>query len=419
MISEESYMLAAVKEVKKAFTATFSSSAEFSFTHLTTGGSGYNARATVTKLEDPSKSTATSRCYSLKIDLELPYTQDNGRIKAEMTVSHNAANQASARFTMLYSASTSANAYAVYQADTWVASMITALFPTFTMEKISENYTQDQNLKRLMVVVVYNQVLYAASLASGVDAKIVNARLVYGLEYVPVVNNLITSASAEQTTHLMLTLSYFCVFDRALVTTADGITDIWQKNLRGRLIGQATTVLKPTVYKHTAPGYYIKSERVQVNPSDYSLNASLIVGCRLAGVHIISLQEGIQIVEDNGIQFSKLWDGQEGTYFMYSLGKTRELHRIVQISQLGEQPKIPELPKNFGVDSGEWVLVRKTTPYSKSTEGIEYTGTGDSATAIKTPIFHVRTSEVYRFVANAGSVNTVIGQLTGQGSTQI
>jgi hypothetical protein len=201
------------------------------------------------------------------------------------------------------------------------------------------------------------------------------------------------------------------------VTTPESMTDIWQKNLRGRLIGQATTILKPSTYKYTTPSYYIKSEKVHINPSDYTLNASLLVGCRVPGVHIISLNEGIQTVEDSGVRFTKLWDGQEGTYFMYSLGKTRELHRVVQLSQIGEQPKVPEFPKTFGLDSGEWVLIRRTTPINKTTEGIDYTGVGDTATAVKVTIYHVRCTEVYKFVDKANSVNTIIGQLTGQAET--
>lgn len=418
LISDESTMVAALKTVKGAFAVSFNSATEYNLSHGVTNGTGFNARATAIKIADANLSLATCRAYKFSINLELPYTQDNGRIKADMSISYLPSRQAVVDFTILYSASSTQNALTVYAADTWPTTTIAALFTGGEIfELVSESRSQDQNQKRATVHLKYKQVLFPVSLDATIENKVVDAILNYSLNFVTAVNSMITSAG-ENLPLLELSLSYQGHFNKTLTASVNDMATAWQTNLRGRLISQATAILKTATYNYTTPSYYIKNEHVNINPSTYSVSASMKIGCKATGTHVVSLTERLQIITDEGIRYVKLWDGKPNTFAMWSLGSVKMLMRSVSMTQLETQPVIPVLPPNYGLSSGQWIKLKQSPTYEQSFEGVRFSGGGaDGGAASKVTIYRVSVSEQYLCVDTANSITTLIGAIGGQTTT--
>lgn len=420
LITKETTMLTATKEVKKTFYLSFNGKEEFSLSHLTTGGTGFNARAVVTKVANEALSLPLARQFSLSVDMDLPYTQDSGKIRADMSVSYSPSMQATANFSMVYSANTTQNALTVYQADTWVATMITAVFSGITMEKTASSWTQDQNQKTITARETYTQVMFNPSTDATVNTKVVNASLNFSLSYVSQTNAIITSADKKENLPMLeLALSFQCFFDKNAVSSPNDMANIWKTNLRGRLLSQATDILKISGYSsYTNPVFFIKDERVQVNPSAYSLSANISVGCRASGTHIFSLEESIQITIDEGLVYVKLWDGRPNTFAIHTTGAVTTLNRSVRMSQLVTEPTIPALPQDYLLTSGKWLRLRNTLRKRGQYYGFSYVGSGsDNGRAEKVPIYTVDVSESYLCVDTAQSVFSIIGSVSTQTNT--
>lgn len=284
LITNEATMLAAVKVIKAPFYLSFNAKKEFELTHETTGGTGFNTQATVTKTSNKELSTPLSREYSLSVSMGLPYTQDNGRITANVSIAYSPSTQATASFSMTYSASTTNNALAVYQADNWVTTMLAAIFTNGeVMEKVSSSWQQDHNQKSITAREIYKQVLFPASTDSTIESKIVNASLNFSVAYIAETNALISSADQKENLPMLeLNLGYQCTFDKSKTTSPNDMAEIWRTNLRGRLLSQASSILKLSGYSaYTSPTLFIKEENVVPNPSAYSLTASMKVAVDL------------------------------------------------------------------------------------------------------------------------------------------
>lgn len=418
LIDAEEVLLEKTKEVKKDFFCSFNTADEFDLQHEITGGTGFNARATVTKIASPEYSTETSRAYHLAVEMQLPYVQDNGRIAAKMDVSYTPTRQAVANFTIEYSASVSNNVYAVYKADSWVSTMLSSFFVGGeVMEIVGESISQDQNQKRATITVRYQQVLFPASADSNVDSKIVNASFNYALRHTTQVNAFLTS-EFENLPLLELSLSYVGQFDRTKVSSPNDMSTLWQSNIRGRLLKEATNLLKPSSYGYSSPTLFVKNERVAVNPSQYTVSASMEIGCKISDSQVVFAQEKISITNDSGLIYLKLWDGKPNTYALGTRGATTVLQRSAVVAQIGSPRMIPAMPKTYGGIVGEWTRIRSVLGEEKKWDGVNVTISGsDSASAKKIPIFFTSVSETYLLVDSANSINTVIGQIGGQTTT--
>lgn len=423
LITEEATMLAAVKVIKAPFYLSFNDKKEFELTHEVTGGTGFNTQATVTKTTNKELSTPLSREYSLSVSMGLPYTQDNGRITANVSIAYSPSTQATASFSMTYSASTTNNALTVYKADTWVTTMLTAIFTGGeVMEKISSSWTQDHNQKSITAREIYKQVMFPASTDSSIESKIVNASLNFSVAYMAEVNALISSADQKENLPMLeLNLGYQCTFDKSKLTSPNDMTSIWRTNLRGRLLSQASSILTLSGYSaYTSPTFFIKNENVSANPSAYSLTASMTVGCRSSGTHIFALNESIQITRDEGIVYDKLWDGEPNTFVVYTTGRVMTLNRSVQMAQFMVSPTVPEMPKNYLLASGSWIRLRNSEHESMQSYGFKYSGAGsDNGSAEKVPLYKKNVSENYICIDTAKSVNTVIGSVGSKTNTSM
>lgn len=407
VITEEEQMLAAVKEVKKALSISFNGSSAQNLQHDTTG---FNARVTVSKIKDVGLSTATSRAYSLSCTVELPYTQDAGKIQANMVIKYDSTRRATAIFTMLYSAdaTSTSKASTVYAADTWDATMLGTFLTDRVMEKVSEDISQDQNAKRCTVTKVYREVIYPESTISSANLDLVNAEYTYSYTYIPVKGVFIACSNNDvPKSILVLTLNFSGMVDKDRVSST-GLATLYTTHIRQTMISKATEILEVSNYQdYINPSFFIMSEKTNINPSDSMIYASIELGCRTSeNVHITKVSETMTTMLDNGLNYVKLWDGQEGTYYMYSLGATRLLIRNVLISQVEEVPKLPPMTEKWGIGdkTGDWVLLKSNEIYSAESKGAK-----DSFT-YEYKIYTKAYTETYLYINKANSISALIGK---------
>ncbi len=408
LIAAEKTMLEKMLEVKKSFSASFNSTSEFSLSHGTTTGTGFNARVNVTKVAHPELSTELTRVFSFNIKLELPYTQDNGRIKASMSINYLPTRQAIVNFEALYSASTTQNALDVASADTWAETTLASLFPGGQIfEIIAENQTQDQNKKRAVVKKTYKQVLYPPSTDATTLTKVVDAKLSFNLIHTPKNGQMLTS-EARGKDLIKISLNYEGLLDHTKIASVDDIANVWQVYLRPRLLSQATTVLKTSTYGFSNLIFFVENENYHVNPSNYTLTANLTLGTKLEDAHILYLNEDLNIITDEGINYIKLWDGKPFTYHLWSLGATLMLIRNVTKVGIDKKPELENLTKNFGLASGVWIRLKKTEGHTKKYAGYKYTGIANA----KEIIFYEQTwNEIYLCVDESSLTDALKGEL--------
>lgn len=406
VITEEEQMLAAVKEVKKALSISFNGSSAQDLQHDTTG---FNARVTVSKIKDVGLSTATSRAYSLSCAVELPYTQDAGKIQANMVIKYESTRRATAIFTMLYSADATpmSKASTVYAADTWDATMLGTFLTGRVMEKISEDISQDQNAKRCTVTKVYREVIYSESTNLSAKLDLVNAEYNYSYTYIPVKGVFIACSNKDvPKSILVLTLNFSGMVDKDRVSSTK-LSTLYTSYIRQTMLNKAVSILEISNYQdYRNPSFFIMSEKTSINPSDSMIYASIELGCRTSEtVHITKVSESTTTMVDNGLNYVKLWDGQEGTYYMYSLGATRLLIRNVLISQVDEVPKLPEMADNWGIGdkTGKWVLLRSNEVYSAESKGVKDSFTNEYK------IYTKAYTETYLYVDTARSIRALLG----------
>lgn len=375
LTSAEKTMLAAMDEVKRTFTASFGSS-EFSFIHDTTGGTGYNARVTVTKIGSPNLSTATSRDYSFTIALQLPYTQDSGRIAANMDISYTPARQVIAAFSGLYSANTTTNALEVATVDTWAATTLTAMFSGRVFEIVGEKYHQDHNLKRVTVHKVYKEVITPPTSTANLN-KVVDGELNFGLTFTTSSGAMLTADTVENQL-CTLNLSYRGYFDKEVVTDQKTMAGYWQTDIRVRLLVLASDYLKTTTYGYSDSLYIIERENVLLNPNNYTIQANMSITCKTRRNYLAAVAESITTYKDSGLKYIKLWDGQPNTYHMWSLGEVTVMTRRVGKLGIDFVPTLEKLPPGFGLEdkTAAWILLNTLEMSSKRRSGQEVKTTG-------------------------------------------
>lgn len=405
LLSEEATMLAAMDEVKRTFTATFGSS-EFSFTHEPTGGTGYNARVTITKIGSPNLSTATSRDYSFTIALQLPYTQDSGRIAANMDISYTPARQVVATFSGLYSANTTTNALGVATSDTWAVTTLSTAFSGRVFELVGEKYHQDHNLKRVTVHKVYKEVITPPTSSANLD-KVVDGELNFNLIFSTPTGAMLTAETVANQL-CTLNLSYRGYFDKGVVTDQKMMAEYWQTDIRVRLLALASNYLKTSTYGYPDSLYIIEQEAILINPNDYTIQANMSVTCKARRNYLAAVAESITIYKDSGLRYIKLWDGQPNTFHMWSLGEVTIMNRRVGKLGIDFVPILEKLSTGFGKGSnpGSWVLLNTVEVSAK-----QITGQDVGSTGAKTYNLYEKTwVETYLYANKAEETTVILGR---------
>ena len=106
------------------------------------------------------------------------------------------------------------------------------------------------------------------------------------------------------------------------------------------MIAQEFSTLGMSAYKAAGATYIVESESKNIDTTNYYIAGSLTI-LAVSSTQIIAYSESINQVENPNITFKKLWDGEDDTYNMWSMGKVRTIQRIVTIAQIGSEPTAP------------------------------------------------------------------------------
>ena len=405
VISGEESMLTATKEIKKDFTVSFGGS-EFSFSHSSVGGTGFNSRAAVEKIPDPRLSTECCRVFNLSVSVQLPYTQDNGRIIAKMVIDYTPARQVLATFDAVYSASTVLNALSVAQADTWSTSTLTTMFAGRTFELVDERANQDHNLKRVFVVKVYKEIVISPVSVEN-STKVVDGEIDFNSTFVPQVG--VMSTTDQQGGQICtVDMTYKGYVSKDIVIDQKTILDIWQKDIRARLLGMITEYLKINTYGFEDSLYIVNQEKVDLNPSTNVLRAYLSVSCKTKKNYLLEISEQITKIVDTGLNYIKLWDGQPNTFHMWSLGETTMLTRKVTKTGIDFVPTLEALPAGYNLEdkTSAWILLKRIEANSRRRVGTDYKNTG----AKQYFVYEKTWLEYYLCTNKAGETTVIVGE---------
>lgn len=386
----------------KDFTLSFGGTSELSFSH--TGNTGFSAHANLTKLQD-ELCTETSRNYGFAITIQLPFTQSgyNARREASFSVSYLPTRQRLVTFNELYTSTPSAEAYANYISDgkTWAGTILSALGGNY--ELINESFQEEQEQKIINANLVYKEILTNQSTSGINDTSIVDPQINYGCSIEQQAGKgIITGVQA--TPIVRITINYSTGLDKTIVGT--DLNTAYVTRVKPYMLSQVFATLGLGSYKTAgSSNFVVESETKNIDPTNYHISGHLTI-LAFKPTQIIQYSESITQVSNPNIIFKKLWNGEDDTYNMWSMGKTRTIQRTVVIAQLGSEPAPPQALTNERCPDGcKWVQCFPT-----STQGrLDIWGYGSEATAStlrSTYVYFFTFVEQYLAVRNA----TAVGQ---------
>lgn len=380
----------------KDFSLSFGGSSELAFTH--SGNTGFSAHANLTKLTD-ELCTETSRNYSFSINIQLPFTQSgyDARREASFSVSYLPTRQKLVSFTMLYTSTPTAEALANYNTygKTWAGTILLAL--TGNYELISESFQEEQEQKIINANLLYKEILTNQSSSGVNDSSLVDPQMNYSCSIEQQVGKgIITGMRATPT--VRLNISYSTKLDKTVVGT--DLNTAYIQRVKPYMIAQVFATLGMSLYKAAGNSYVVEAENKNIDTTNYHISGNLII-LAFSNTQIIAYSETINQVNNPNVTYKKLWDGQDDTYNIYSMGKTRTIQRIVSIAQLHSEPAPPaELTNERAPDGCKWVKVFPTSVHGKC-DSWGYGSAGSATSLVVVDVYFFTFTEQYLAVRAA------------------
>lgn len=392
LMREEKRMLEATKLRRAKATVDFGGADEFTLLHTS---NGFNATCTIDKITNENLATETSRPFNCLLELELPYEQDGGRIKASWVAEYDIVDRCTLSFNVFYSASMELSSLEVAQRDTikWVTEIMKAFFPDIVFERVSELFDNDQNLKRSSYTSIYREVFYeSADPSTNIMFNDVNAS--FQIETSNTRPCMVTGNQASmQTIHVNVSITA-----KILNASIDAV-DKYFSVYRSQLLSDIDVILKPS-YVDTIGLKVIQQSNHSYNPATGNFNAFMRLLLLTTSESYITINEHIETSKDFGRKYKKLWDGKPNTWHISHTGSTGTLTRILSFSYEPTKAKpTPVFPSKFMIEnqSEEWIQLDTSEKTS-----IVLWGTGKVPITIKTVI------ERYLLMDTSQSINTFI-----------
>lgn len=349
-------------EKNKDFSLSLGGTGEFDFKHTT--NTGFLARPTLIKITDKI-ATGTSRTYKFQVKIQLPFSQTpyNYRREGNFRINYNSARQRIVNFTCQYTAGGANSALINYNSITggkaWAATILLALGGNF--ELINENFQEEQEEKILNATIQYQEIL-AKQIGTSVDSPaVINPSCNYSVDYAQVIGK---AESSGYKTYPLTTvrINYNATINKDIIASDSDIEDVYQSQVKPWLISHAGDVLGLVEYDQTSTFYIVQSETKSVDPYSYKISGHLVFTAPKSSDVILELSEIVTENRENGIVAEKLWDQENDTYNIYSIGGRRTLQRMIVILKLNNEPalplfylKPPQLIQNENVREGYWI----------------------------------------------------------------
>lgn len=376
-------------EINKNFELRFGGSLEFNFSHA--GNTGFLARPTLTKVKGIAD-TGTSRAYKFKVNIELPFEQTpyNYRRKGSFSVEHANSRQRIVTFKMEYTAGGVNSAFQNYNAATggksWASTVLISIGGNF--ELITERWSEEHEEKILNAVLKYKEILSDQSAAVVDHAAIINPSCTYSVDFDQEIG-ISQTAGYKMYPLTTVRINYSGKINKELKADTE-IEDVYNDHVKPWLIEHSWKMLGLANNKQASKHYIVQKETKTINPYDYTVSGSLVFIAPKSGTAILELGEMITERKESGIVTEKLWDEEDNTYNIYSIGGRITLQRIVVILKLNSEPKLPKAyivkPQLEKPQNGSW----KRLYIDKKREVKEF-GSGTKDTRFNTTLVHAVT----------------------------
>jgi len=383
-----------LKEKNADLTLSFGGTAEYSFSHA--NNTGFLAKPQLTKAQSEI-CTETSRGYSFAVEIELPFLQTgyNYRQDASFSISYAGSRRRTVTFNVTYTAGSTNTALVNYNANakTWAGTILTSLGGTY--ELVSENINPEEQIKKLSATLTYREILANETETSLNDDDIVNSNCSYSVRYAQEIGKYYEEGSGDIKPPVTVSLSYNAEINKETVTLDKNIEATYRTKIRPWLLKHTYDVLGLANKDQAGQNYIMQMEGYNINPYTYTISGNMTFIAPAGLEQILDLMESRSISVDFGLTLQKLWDGQDHTYNMYSLGAKMYMDRTVTIAKLGSPIDI------FPVEEpalGKWVLLNYSTREYKKKYGVGSTGHHNLK---EVDVIFQNFSERYVFVADA------------------
>jgi hypothetical protein len=392
-------------EINKDFSVTYDATSELNLSH--SSNTGFLARPNISIIRN-ELSAGISRAYAFSIRIGKPFDQSsyNFRREGSFTISYGPSRQRSVSFRCLYTAGSSNSALDNYNGGSgginWAEGVLTALGGTY--EKINESIQEEHEEKILNASLLYKEILANQSSAGLNHVNIIDPQVNYSVDFQKTVGaSDSTTLEAEPT--VTVSCNFSCTIDRDQVSAEADLGDVYQDTVKPWLLQHARDILELASYSHAGTAYIIQSESHSVDPYNSRIAGRLVFTAPKTTTQILELTEKITISDDKGIVSEKLWDENDHTYNIWSVGATRRLTRLLVVSKLNIEQVAP--PEYTDTSEGLWLLENRNVTTAVMDVG-KYTTVGVSTPSLLNLFLWTTTfMETYLYVV---PVTTVFGQ---------
>jgi len=370
----------------------FGSSYEYTYDPATK--TGFKGRVSLTKSKTESD-LEISRIYNVKIDLEIPYPENDFRRDANFSISYGENRQAVGKFTVVYTdggANTAIQNYNTY-GKAW-ASGIMSTFET-NCELVNENINQDEERNTCSATITYKQVLSKQTSSSTDYSKIVGASCNYEVNLGQLTGKSNTGG-VNATPSSTVNLNYSANISKDAVFSDTSLEAIYRSTVKPWLIRQIKNIMGLTRYKTSGNNIIITSDSYSINPDNYSISGRITALVPKSKSSVFIVNEQVSYKQNNNIVCAKLWDGNDFTYNTYSTGKDLLATRNIEIVKYGEYYDIDDIdPLQTSVDQdGVWLLLDRSFTYKQEAYNNPNGISGGTAVILS----YQTLAELYRFI---------------------
>lgn len=279
------------------------------------------------------------RTYRFQCVAQLPANLDgfNFRQKGSFAISKAATGRLRVTFRLTYTAGGSSTSRENWDAfaTTYAASVLTAIGGTFNL--VAEDLDSEHEEKITSGTLVYQELLDEETALEFDDTDIFNVQMSCGFQPGQTIG---LSDVFQGNPMSRISVRYSCEIAKTVDVT--NFQTFYETKIRPHMIAHCGEVLGLDTLLSGASAYICDSENFDFANTEYRVNGSMSLSVpRSIQGEIISVRENLSEIDDEGIIWAKVWDGNRDTIVFWELGGHTLVNRTIYIEQIGSQPDAP------------------------------------------------------------------------------
>jgi hypothetical protein len=329
-----------LRQKNKDLSVVFDGNTIHNFTHASTGFLAFPSLSIKSNTND--KDERIFYDFSVRVELPADATGYGYRRDGNYNISYTSSRKRTVNFTVVYTAGGGNSALVNYLngARNWASSILNLLGGTW--ELIDERTSSEMETKLVNGTLVYSELLTNDIEASKDYNYIQSASCDYSIQFGQEIGMTQLNESIKQNPSVDINISYNAFINKELVTSDQGLDDIYKTSVRPWILKQARNVLGTSSFNQVGSFLIVNNENYSINPHNYRISGNISVQAPNSSNAVVSLSEIITSNEDTGIGYEKIWDGLDHTFNIYGIGRKTIVKRTRKISQLNSMPNPPE-----------------------------------------------------------------------------